>query len=219
MLVFLDESGDPGMKLTGGSSDLFIVTLVIFNDREEAQSCDTRIDLLRRELKIADGTEFKFHKTNQIIRSAFLEAVGRYEFFYFGIVINKRALTSPNFRIKDCFYKYTCSLVFENAKPHLNEATVVIDGSGSRDFKNQLSSYLKRRINDQKSGIRQIGKVKIQDSHRNNLLQLADMVCGAVARSYTDKNDAKDYRRLISHREMRVQVWPPVNMESPDSIP
>lgn len=207
------------MKLTGGSSDLFIVTLVIFNDREEAQSCDTRIDLLRRELKIADGTEFKFHKTNQIIRSAFLEAVGRYEFFYFGIVINKRALTSPNFRIKDCFYKYTCSLVFENAKPHLNEATVVIDGSGSRDFKNQLSSYLKRRINDQKSGIRQIGKVKIQDSHRNNLLQLADMVCGAVARSYTDKNDAKDYRRLISHREMRVQVWPPVNMESPDSIP
>lgn len=197
------------MKLTGGSSDLFIVTLVIFNDREEAQACDTRIDLLRRELRISDGTEFKFHKTNLAIRSAFLEAVGRYDFFYFGIVINKEALTSPNFRIKDSFYKYTCSLVFENAKPHLNEATVVIDGSGSRDFRNQLSSYLKRRINDQKNGLRQIAKVKIQDSHRNNLLQLADMVCGAVARSYTGKNDAKDYRRLISHREMRVQVWPP----------
>jgi len=208
MLVFLDESGDPGMKLTGGSSDLFIVALVIFNDREEAQACDTRIDLLRRELKMCGGMEFKFHKTNQVVRSTFLEAVGRYDFFYFGIVINKRELTSPNFRIKDSFYKYACSLVFENAKPHLNDATVVIDGSGSRDFRNQLSSYLKRRINDQKGGNRQIGKVKIQDSHRNNLLQLADMVCGAVARSYTNKNDAKDYRRLISHREMRVQVWP-----------
>jgi len=208
MLVFLDESGDPGMKLSGGSSDLFIVALVIFNDRDEAHACDTRIDLLRRELKMPEGMEFKFHKSNQVIRSIFLEAVGRYDFFYFGIVINKSELLSPNFRIKDSFYKYTCSLVFENAKPHLNDATVVIDGSGSRDFRNQLSSYLKRRINDQKNGGRQIGKVKIQDSHRNNLLQLADMVCGAVARSYTDKNDAKDYRRLISHREMRVQVWP-----------
>jgi hypothetical protein len=208
MLVFLDESGDPGMKLTGGSSDLFIVTLVIFNDREEAQACDTRIDLLRRELRISDGTEFKFHKTSLAIRSAFLEAVGRYDFFYFGIVINKASLYSQNFEIKDSFYKYTCSLVFENAKPHLNEAIVVIDGSGSRDFRNQLSSYLKRRINDQKNGLRQIAKVKIQDSHRNNLLQLADMICGAVARSYTDKNDAEDYRRIISHREMRVQVWP-----------
>ncbi len=196
------------MKLSGGSSDLFIVTLVIFNDREEAQACDTRIDLLRRELRISHGTEFKFHKTSQTIRSAFLEAVGRYDFFYFGIVINKAALYSQNFEIKDSFYKYTCSLVFENAKPHLNEAIVVIDGSGSRDFRNQLSSYLKRRINDQKNGLRQIAKVKIQDSHRNNLLQLADMICGAVARSYTDKNDAEDYRRIISHREMRVQVWP-----------
>lgn len=218
MLVFLDESGDPGMKLSGGSSDLFIVTLVIFNDREEAQSCDTRIDLLRRELRISDRMEFKFHKTNQVIRSAFLEAVGRYEFFYFGIVINKAALHSPNFQIKDSFYKYTCSLVFENAKPHLNEAIVVIDGSGSRDFKKQLSSYLKRRINDQKGGLRQIAKVKTQESHRNNLLQLADMVCGAVARSYTDKPDAKSYRHIISHREMRVQVWPQ-KIESPDSIP
>lgn len=208
MLVFLDESGDPGMKLSGGSSDLFIVTLVIFNDREEAQACDTRIDLLRRELRISDGMEFKFHKTSLAIRSAFLEAVGRYDFFYFGIVINKAALYSQNFEIKESFYKYTCSLVFENAKPHLNEAIVVIDGSGSRDFRNQLSSYLKRRINDQKNGLRQIAKVKIQDSHRNNLLQLADMICGAVARSYTDKNDAEAYRRIISHREMMVQVWP-----------
>ena len=70
MLVFLDESGDPGMKLTGGSSDLFIVALVIFNDREEAQACDTRIDLLRRELKMCVGMEFKFHKTNQVVWSA-----------------------------------------------------------------------------------------------------------------------------------------------------
>ncbi|MFM8982406.1 MAG: DUF3800 domain-containing protein, partial [Spartobacteria bacterium] len=86
--------------------------------------------------------------------------------------------------------QYTCSLVFENAKPHLSDATVVIDGSGSREFRMQLDTYLRRRINDKDASIRHIRKVKVQDSHRNNLLQLAEMVCGSVARSCSGKQDA-----------------------------
>jgi hypothetical protein len=60
----------------------------------------------------------------------------------------------------------------------------------------------------QTSNARIIGKIKIQDSNRNNLLQLADMICGAVARSYTQKEDAKTYRALVAHREIYVQLWP-----------
>lgn len=208
MLVFLDESGDPGMKLEGGSSDLFIVALVVFDDDNTAQACDDRIALLRQELRMSPHHEFKFHKMSQTIRMAFLEAVAPYNFFYFGIILNKRKLVSPNFQIKDTFYKYTCSLVFKNALQVLDNATVVIDGSGSRDFRQQLSTYLKRKINDQKGTTKRIGKVKIQESHRNNLLQLADMICGAVARSYSDKKDAKEYRKAVSQRERHVQIWP-----------
>lgn len=196
------------MKLEGGSSDLFIVAIVVFNDEDVALACDERINLLRRELRMSPGHEFKFHKMSQTLRTAFLEAVAPYDFFYFGIVLNKRGLVSPNFQIKDTFYKYTCSLVFKNARAILDNATVVIDGSGSRDFRQQLSSYLKRKINDQRGKTKRIGKVKVQDSHRNNLLQLADMVCGAVARSFTEKKDAKEYRKAISRRERHVQVWP-----------
>ena len=41
MLVFVDESGDPGMKLGAGSSDLFVLTAVLFQDRDEALRCDS----------------------------------------------------------------------------------------------------------------------------------------------------------------------------------
>ena len=126
----------------------------------------------------------------------------------FGIVINKPKLTGPGFHFKESFYKYTCSLVFENAKPHLNDATVVIDGSGSREFKKQLSAYLRKRVRDADSGKCVIKKVKIQDSRSNNLLQLADMVCGAVARCYSGKAEARECRNLIRHREIYVQFWP-----------
>jgi hypothetical protein len=97
--------------------------------------------------------------------------------------------------------------VFENAKPYLDRATVVIDGSGSREFRRQLGSYLRKRVNDQQES-RYLGKVKIQDSQKNNLVQMADMVCGAVARSYSGKDDAPAYRRLVAHREVYVQFWP-----------
>jgi hypothetical protein len=208
MLVFIDESGDPGLKIGSGSTDYFIVTLVAFEENDEALKTDQRIELLKHELGFPPHFEFHFTNIKAAYREAFLSAVASYGFFYFSIVINKRKLTGEGFKFKDSFYKYACGLVFENAKPHLNNATVVIDGSGSREFRRQLGSYLRRRINDTKNNARVIGKIKIQDSNRNNLLQLADMICGAVARSYGQKDDAKTYRALVAHREIYVQLWP-----------
>jgi len=207
MLVFIDESGDPGLKPGSGSSDYFIVTLVVFEDNDEALAADHRIERLKKELGFRPEFEFKFNKLKGAFRESFLSAVAGFTWFYLSIVINKRKLTGPGFSFKEAFYKYTCGLVFENAKPHLDRATVVIDGSGSREFRRQLGSYLRKRVN-QTSGSRFIDKVKVQDSVKNNLLQLADVVCGAVARSYTQKADAQRYRRLIAHREIYVQFWP-----------
>ena len=53
-----------------------------------------------------------------------------------------------------------------------------------------------------------IRKIRLKDSASNNLLQLADMICDAVARSFKDAADASHYRELISCREKNVEVWP-----------
>src|SRR3989338_3662331 len=169
MLVFIDESGDTGRKIEQGSSRYFVVVLVIFEDHEEALTCDQRIEVLRKELHMPKGQEFKFNKMRREQREIFFKAVFPFSFFYFGIVINKdpRKLYGDGFTVKESFYKYACSLVFANAKPHLKDAIVVIDGSGSREFKRELQSYLRRKT----GGL--IHKVKMQSSHSNNLLQLA----------------------------------------------
>lgn len=208
MLVFIDESGDPGMQIKEGSSTYFVMTPVLFEDRDEAEALDKRIGLLKREFGFNEKFEFHFHKLRADYRKLFLQEVAKYDFFCFGIVINKAKLTGKGFQFPDSFYKYACNLAFQNIKPHLSEAIAVIDGSGSRIFRQQLTNYLKKRINDAKNGARYIKKVKLQDSKTNHLLQLADMICGSVARSYGDKKDANDYRQLISHREMHVQLWP-----------
>lgn len=206
MLVFVDESGDAGLKVGRGSTSHFVVALVIFEDREEAVAVDKRIDLLREELGLHPRFEFKFNRCNKTLRRRFLEAVAPYEFFYHGIAINKSKLWGEGFKYKGPFYKYSSNLVFQNVKAFLDNATVIIDGSGSKDFRKQMGTYLKRRIND--PGQHRISKVKTQDSSRNNLLQLADMIAGAIYRGFGQKGDASLYRQIVSHREMYVQLWP-----------
>ncbi len=208
MLVFVDESGDAGMKLGRGSSPYFIVAAVLFEDDDEALACDQRIAHIRRELGLYGRAEFHFNQSSRQVREYFLQQVAPYEFFYFGVVLNKKELHGPGFQYKASFYKYTVSLVFQNAKPHLMDATVVVDRSGGQEFRHQLAKYLKRKMNEE-GGPKLIKKVKTERSHNNNLIQLADMVCGAVARSYRlDKEDREVYRRIIRHRELRVQKWP-----------
>ena len=209
MLVFIDESGDPGLKIQKGSSRYFTIALVIFEDREEALACDQRITLLKKELGWKERDEFHFKRNSDKVRRAFLQAIAPYNFFYYGIVVNKdpRKLYGEGFRDKQSFYKYACGLVFQNAKEKLGKSIVVIDRSGNLDFRRQLAKYLRKKINEEDKKL--ISKVKMQRSTGNNLLQLTDYVAGVINRSVqARKKFAREYRKIIAHREIYVQIWP-----------
>lgn len=208
MLVFIDESGDSGLGQSSSSSKNLIITLVLFEDREEAQRADDRIAQLRKELGLHPAFEFHFSKLKQDWRELFLRSLGLFEFIYFSIILDKQELKKRGYTTPNELYRYACHLVFQAAKPYLDGATVVIDGSGSPKFRQDLATYLRRHTNGPGDEGGHVSKVKIQSSHANNLLQLADMVCGAVARSLTDKPRASECRKLISHCEMEVQAWP-----------
>ncbi len=208
MLVFVDESGDCGIKGKRGSSALFVITAVIFEENESAEACDKAVSELRTKCFRNSTREFHFNKCCDDYRQQFLSGIRAHDFFYLAFVLNKERLYGPGFAYKESFYKYTAKLLFENARPHLRNAAVLIDRSGHREFRKQLESYLRRKINTDREIIR---KVKTEPSHSNNLLQVADMICGAVARSYRlDKDDPKRFRRMVAHRELSVQVWPKV---------
>jgi hypothetical protein len=207
VLVFFDESGDAGMKGKAGSSRLFIVTAILFEENEGAEACDIRITDLKRRLRLHDDFEFHFNSCSDRFRRSFFETVAGADFFYHSVVLNKPKLWGEGFKDKNSFYKYAARLVFENARSNLSRAKVVIDKCGNRDFRRELSRYLQRRMNDGNQVL--IRKISMEPSHSNNLLQLADMVCGAVFRSFnTEKENRFEFRRMVNHRELRVQVWP-----------
>ncbi|PIP40155.1 hypothetical protein COX18_07640 [Candidatus Desantisbacteria bacterium CG23_combo_of_CG06-09_8_20_14_all_40_23] len=146
MLVFIDEAGDTGRKIEKGSSRFFVISLVLFDEYEEANVCDQRIKLLRKELKISENYEFHFTENSKRIRIEFLKAIQPYNFMYVTVVINKddQKLWGPGFSTKESFYKYACQMAFTNAMPYLNEAIVILDESGNPEFRNRLATYLKK---------------------------------------------------------------------------
>lgn len=208
MLVFIDEAGDTGRKTKKGSSKYFVVSLVLFQDFEEANNCDQRIGSLRGELKLIDNYEFHFAHNSKRIRLEFLKSIQPYQFVYFSIIINKdpRKLWGPGFATKESFYKYACQMVFTNALPYLDNAIVVLDKSGNPEFRNRLAKYLRERLNKNEKKI--IKKIKQHRSSSNNLIQLADYVCGIINRKIQDKKDWKEYYKFISSKEIWLQFWP-----------
>lgn len=183
MLAFVDESGDAGLKLGKGSSPLFVIVLVVFPTPDEAQACDDRIAALRGELGLADNFEFHFRGNSHRIRLAFLRAVAPFNFTYYGFALNKdpSKLYGQGLRYKESLYKFACRLLFENAAGYLRDTIVVIDESGERRFRDELRRYLRHRIMEADRRI--VRKLKMQRSHSNNLLQLADYVAGVTSRS------------------------------------
>ncbi len=187
-----------------------MVTLVIFDSEEIAQQVDEAINRLRVELGRPASYEFHFTGICDEHRTAFLNAVAGFPFNYLGFVVNKPLLYSETLtKDKKKLYNYVCGMIFENAKPFLNEAKVRIDKSGNRPFQKELARYLKMKINERGESSLHIKDIKPANSHGNNLVQMADMICGAVARAhYPKKKDAAKYRQIIKHREHSVRFWP-----------
>src|SRR3989344_4772016 len=145
MLVFLDDSGDPGFKLDKGSTKYFIIAMVIFDDDLEAEKTAIAIKELRRELKWPDYREFRFYKSSRDIRLRFLEKIKHFNFRIRALVVDKSIIRSDELRAnKDKFYAYFIKEVLKHSGLTIKDAKVKIDGSGERIFPTMFLGRMSR---------------------------------------------------------------------------
>jgi len=181
MIIFIDESGDSGFKIKKGSSKIFAIALVIFDDELEAEATALNIKRLRRRLNRSDRYEFKFNKASKKERIEFLKVVQNCKFRIRAIVIEKEKIYSPNLRnYKDRFYNYVIKMVLKHNNKTIRNAKIKLDGSGDRTFRRNLRVYLSRELGKDKV----MKNFKFSKSHSNVLIQLSDMIVGSLRRSY-----------------------------------
>ncbi len=206
MLIFMDESGDTGFKLKTASSQYFVLTMVIFDNLEVAEKANEAINQLHKDLKFDSSKEFKFSTgTSNKFKTTFLNKLSKFDFRYRSIVINKEELLKREpVHPEDSLYMLVTDQLFLRAHDRINNAAVFIDRTAqSKTFIQRFNHYLKKKLNTDMNKL--IGEIKHKDSKSNNLLQLADMVCGAIYRRYNKKDDS--FYKMIKKRE--EDLWKP----------
>ena len=201
MLVFIDDSGDPGFKIDKGSTPVFVIACVIFDDELEAEKTAVTIKEFRRKLKFSDKYEFKFNKSSKELRLKFLKQIASCKFRIRAIVFDKKKIRSAELKTsKQSFYNYAIKMVLKHNFGTIKEAKLRLDGHGDRLYKREVIKYLRNELNNPNEKIFQ--KLQFVDSRSNVLIQLADMVAGSIHRVHqVNKNDAKGYYSLIKKRE------------------
>ena len=195
MLVFIDESGDPGFKVERGSSPVFVLAMVMFESHDAARAAEQAVRDAKAKLRVAK--EFKFNASSDPVRRGFFAAIAGCDFRVRALVVDKARIKSMHLKThKEQFYGYFVRQMMTWDGGRLRGAHVRIDGSGDRTFKREFVAYLRRQM----AGDR-MKSCEFSDSSRDLLIQLADMVVGAIARSYrSDRPDKDAWRRMLAKR-------------------
>lgn len=203
MLVFIDESGDPGFKIGKGSSPVFVIAMVIFDDMLEAEKASLAIKELRRKLNVADLFEFKFSKTDIRFKNAFFDAIKPFKFRVRAITVTKKIIYSQKLRTeKENFYNFIVMQILKQSKT-IKKAKLRFDSRGEKALRDELRIYLSQQLDNKNKNI--FSDLKFVDSKQNTLVQLADMVAGAIAASSDGKT--KKYLEALKKANKIEDIW------------
>jgi hypothetical protein len=200
VLAFIDESGDLGFRIDQGASQHFVLAMIIFENKEEAIKAEDIIKKLLVDTKVKP--EFKFNKTRADIKDTFFMAIRKCKFKVRALVVDKKKIYNFAMRgKKEVFYSYLMRLLLHHDNNSLKNALVKIDGSEDKIFRRKLTAYLRANV-----GSGKLNNIRFCDSKRNLLIQLADMVAGAIARSYKEGHKANG--KWIKMLEEKVDnIW------------
>ena len=188
MPTFIDESGDTGPIEEGGAPYCRLAAVWV-PTIEDAGLFRQRIQQLRQRLGLRRDFEFKFSKTKAELVEAFFATALSQEFrFAFGSIDKNEAYWASSHRKEQ---HWACATEVAAAmRPLYYRAEVgresplkeriVVDDNRDRDFLN----VVKRQFRGVKSriypGSSMIGNVIFCNSLDDEVLQLADMICGAT---------------------------------------
>lgn len=213
MFVYVDESGCPGMKLTGGSFPQFTLAALVFRDQEATRRARLAIQSLRSQLGCRPDFEFRLNKSSQARAVAFFDAISHAEFTYHAFTLNKAALVAGALSESKKLYRSVVGWTFENIMERLagpngpDRASIMFDACGNRDFYDEFErriSAIARLKLKRAVPVRVLGL----DSKADDLLQMADMVCGAVGRMRSGRRDAAQLLARIAAKCGSSRCWP-----------
>lgn len=161
-----------------------------------------KIAAYRKSLSWKDNYEFKFAKIRKDIIVNLLEIISSYDFKIYAVYIDKASFRETASIIdREKLYNWTIKELLSMMP--LNNAKIEIDGRSSGQNMKRTATYLRREINKNKT--KRI-EIKFEDSVKDNLIQLTDLVAGSINRSLNkNKTDSETYIRIIRKKIVNIR--------------
>lgn len=195
--AWLDESGDAGLKNIKGSSRFFIVAMVYFNDIFDFTELELIINQLRKQFKINQNFEFKFSRSNNKLRSHFLQTINNLPFHFKSIVIDKFRV--KKFNSAKSLIKYAFTNLLTDNDSRLNNAEIIIDETVVKLHQRIFNSNLKKELS-----VNYVKIIKHKRSKGDIRIQIADMTAGAIFHKFERSNDR--FYKIIARRGKLIIV-------------
>ncbi|MBQ6127325.1 DUF3800 domain-containing protein [Candidatus Saccharibacteria bacterium] len=186
-LVFIDESGNPGIKNEQGE---FVMIAVVILSEEEYLKLDSYMDGFKRGINWSSDAEFKFVKTRKQVLRDLLLGVSKYNFEIYCLILRK----DRTFQIDNSasVYNYMLARLLNLIKQ--KDLRVLVDGSFGQEHQRKIRTFLRTAL---KYPLRNF---KYGNSKSYNGLQLADIISGIIHRRYSEKRDDLNLFQLIKDK-------------------
>ena len=184
--VYIDDSGDPGLKLKRNSSKYLVIAGVFFDSVSDIARVDNIVGEMKKSLRWRSDYEFKFHKTSDRERVFFLTEISKLHLNIHVSVTKKELMKNA-----DVFdiYNQTILRTVKQAKKD-SRLLIRVDGEAGTNHVKKVKAYFRKYL--------PVGKIKsfaYVDSKKSNIIQLSDMIVGAVGAYYNKGN--RRYLKII----------------------
>lgn len=173
---YLDDSGDPGLDGSPGSSSHFALAMVQLPVREPLPE----LARVRQTLHLPRTLEFKHYTARPHQKEAFFQAIQRVPFRVRAVVVEKAGLSGQFARLngQDLTVEFLARLILRASELDIASDVLIIDGAATvfcRALRVRLSAECRRL-----DRVRPFAKIVGSKSRNEDGLQLADMIAGAV---------------------------------------
>ena len=173
---FVDESGDAGLEGQASSSSHFVVAMVQLPERAPLKPL---VDL-RKALYVPPNFEFKYHQSQPLQKDRFFKETLAVDFRIRAVTVDKARL-GPNFNTlapQALTIELIIGLTMHASELDIANEVLIIDGATPSFCRNLRIQFSERSKREER--IRPFKNIIGGDSKREDGLQLADMIAGAI---------------------------------------
>jgi len=173
---FVDESGDAGLEGQASSSSHFVVAMVQLPERAPLRPLAD----LRKALYVPPNFEFKYHQSKPLQKDRFFKEVLAVDFRIRAVTVDKARL-GPNFNTLNpqaLTIELIIGLTMHASELDIANEVLIIDGATPSFCRNLRIQFSERSKREER--IRPFKNIIGGDSKREDGLQLADMIAGAI---------------------------------------